>query len=84
MFMKLVFWKLFVLLLLLVLTVYEVKVNIPHWCGIYVVIKDMKRLYVTCWYLPMLLYVVELPNFAIGKLSTSTLEWIFSATVFSA
>ena len=44
-------------------------------------VKDMER-YVLLISI-LLCYVVELPTLAIGTLSTSTLEWIFSAPAFS-
>ena len=83
MFKTLVFRKLFVLLLLLILTVLEVEVNTIS-CSVKfkLFVKDMERyvLFISI----LLCYVVGLPTLAIGKLYTSTLEWIFSTPVFSA
>ena len=83
MFRSLVFYKLFVLLLSLILTVLEVEVNTT-----YFVPRNLSCL-LRIWNVYMLLisislcYVVGLPTLAIGTLSASTLEWIFSALVFS-
>ena len=74
---------LFVLLLLLILTVLEVEVDTTYvvpWNLSYL-FKDIER-YVIIISL-LLCYAVKLPTLAIGMLSTFTLEWIFSAPVFS-
>ena len=81
--MRLILKSICDLLLPLSLTVLEVEDNIP-----YFVPWNLTCL-LKIWNGSMLLisislcYVVGLPTLAKGTLSTSTLEWIFSAPVFS-